>query len=61
MIGMETIGKSFFPSIYNTMMVDKLKHNLLSISKLCGSDYEVVFDKTNSRVINPYDKSIFFT
>ena len=58
---MGTIGNSSSPSIKNVWLVDELKHNnLLTISQLCDSDYEVVFDKNKCTVINPSDKSIFF-
>jgi hypothetical protein len=55
-----TIGNSSSPSIENVWLVDGLNHNLLSISQLCDSGYEVVVDKDNCTIINPTDKSIFF-
>jgi hypothetical protein len=42
------------------LLVDGLKHNLLSIRQFCDSGYEVVFDKNNFTVINDSDKSIVF-
>jgi len=50
-IGMGTIGNSYSLSIVNIWFVDGLKHNLLSISQLYDSDYEVVFDKNNCTII----------
>jgi len=48
---MGTIGNSYSLSIVNIWFVDGLKHNLLSISQLYDSDYEVVFDKNNCTII----------
>lgn len=39
-IGMGTIG-NYLTSIDNVSLVDKLKHNLLSISQICDNGYEV--------------------
>jgi len=50
-----TISNSSSHSIKNVWLVNALKHNLLSISQLCDSDYEVVFDNNNCIVINPSD------
>jgi len=41
--GKGTIGKLNSAKIENVQYVEGLKHNLLSISKLCDSGFEVVF------------------
>ena len=41
-IGNVKIGSS--PLIENVILVNSLKHNLLSISQLCDRDFNVVFD-----------------
>ena len=57
-IGTSTIGNS--QTIINKVwLVDGLKHNLLSISQLCDTGYEVVFNKDFCSVINS-DKTIVF-
>ena len=42
------------------MLVDNLKHNLLSISQLCAKDFEVIFKLTSCIVTSPFDASIKF-
>ena len=41
-------------------MVDRLIHNLLSISQFCDNGYDVLFVKNNCTVINTHDQSIVF-
>ena len=43
-IGTRTIGNSSI-SINNVWLVDRLRHNLLSISQFCDTGYDVMFDK----------------
>ena len=40
-----TIGTPLFTTIDNTLCVEGLKHNLLSISQLCDKDLTVIFNK----------------
>lgn len=35
------------PSIENVMLVEKLPHNLLSVSQLCDNGYDILFGLTN--------------
>ena len=42
-IGIGNAGNSPTPIIENVLLVDNLKHNLLSISQLCYKEYRVVF------------------
>ena len=58
-IGTWTIGNSSI-SINNVWLVDRLKHNILSISQFCDNGYDVMFGKTNYTVINKDDNSIVF-
>ena len=44
-LGISTVSMTSNLLIENVLLVDGLKHNLLSISQLCDKDYEVVFDK----------------
>jgi len=58
-IGTGTIGTSSV-SINNVWLVDRLKHNLLSISQFCDNGYDVLFVKNNCTIINTHDQSIVF-
>jgi len=58
-IGMGTIVNSSI-SINNLWLVDGLEHNLLSISQFCNNGYDVMFGKTNCKVVNRDDNSIVF-
>ncbi|KAK2411518.1 putative mitochondrial protein [Trifolium repens] len=58
-IGIGTVGNSSL-SISNVWLVDGLHHNLLSISQLCDSNYDVVFNKDSCTVIRNSDQSIVF-
>jgi hypothetical protein len=55
------IGKiEVTPSSYinNVLLVDSLKHNLLSISQLCDKGYKVIFESSICTVSSPSDESI---
>ncbi|RDY04456.1 hypothetical protein CR513_11821, partial [Mucuna pruriens] len=54
------IGKHPFPSIDNALYVKGLKHNLLSISQLHDSGYDVSFDK-GEFIVKDYKGSIIFS
>ncbi|KAK2359506.1 putative mitochondrial protein [Trifolium repens] len=58
-IGIGTVGNSSL-SISNVWLVDGLHHNLLSISQLCDSNYDVMFNKDSCTVIRNSDQSIVF-
>ena len=49
-IGNIPINSSNF--IENVLLVDGLKHNLISISQLCDKGYIVIFDKNECKVMN---------
>ena len=44
-IAIGNVGQGENPLIENVLLVDGLKHNLLSISQLCDKGYKVLFDK----------------
>lgn len=44
-IGIGTVGNPKNPLINNVLLVDGLKHNLLSISQLCDIGYKIIFEK----------------
>jgi len=51
-VGMGKIGESISHSIDSVYLLDGLKHNLLSVSKLCDKDNLVVFSPTRCLVVN---------
>ena len=59
-VGIGKIGKHHFPSIDNVLLVEGLKHNLLSISQLCDSGSNVSFSHEECIVKNS-DRSILLT
>jgi hypothetical protein len=46
--------------IKNVLLVDGLKHNLISISQLCDKDYKVIFDKNECIITNALNNQILF-
>ena len=42
-IGYGSIGNNSLSLIENVLLVDGLKHNILSISKLCDEGFKVIF------------------
>ena len=42
-IGQDNIGNDTYFFIENILLVDGLKHNLLSISQLCDKGFKVIF------------------
>ena len=45
-----TIGNKSFIFIENVLLVNGLKHNLLSISQLCYKGFKVVFECMNCQI-----------
>lgn len=58
-VGEGTVGKEPLPVINNVLLVEGLKHNLLSISQLCDSGFTVSFNKVKCSVTDTDDKIIF--
>ena len=52
MIGIGNIKIGSSPLIENVILVDGLKHNLLSISQLCDRDFKVIFDDSSCNVLD---------
>ena len=51
-IGIGNIGKTKSSNIENVLLVDGLKHNLLSISQLCDKGNKVIFEKSKCIIEN---------
>ena len=59
-IGQGNIGKDPFTIIEDVLLVEGLKHNLISISQLCDKGYKVTFDKNTCIVENVSNNSTLF-
>ena len=59
-IGVENIDNYSSSCIENVLLVDGLKHNLISISQLCDKDYNVNFDKTECIISDALTNKILF-
>ena len=57
-IGNIQIGSS--PLIENIVLVEGLKHNLLSIGQLCDKDFKVVFDDYTCNILCKKINIVFF-
>ena len=58
-IGIGNIGES--PTIEDVLLVDGLKHNLLSISQLCDRGNRVIFEKSKCIIENINSNKTLFT
>ena len=59
-IGIGNIGKSYSLIIEDVLLVDGLKHNLLSINQLCDKGYNVIFKSIMCIIINEIDNQVLF-
>jgi len=59
-IGIGTIGKDSSTCINNVLLVDGLKHNLLSVSQLCDNGFKVTFDLNTCLVTKALDNQVVF-
>ena len=59
-VGIGNIGNPEDPSIKNVLLIDGLKHNLISISQLCDKGYKVTFDKRECTIIDAITRKILF-
>jgi len=57
-IGFGKIGTSSSTPIENVLLVEGLKHNLLSVSQLCDKEYKVSFDSEKCVIKHEHDKDI---
>ena len=59
--GKGTIGNPNSAKIENVQYVEGLKHNLLSISQLCDSGFEVVFKTNICEIRQTSSNKLFFS
>jgi len=57
-LGVGKIGTNLSTSIKNVLLVEGLKHSLLSVSQLCDKCYLVSFDSHNYVIENKHDRNI---
>jgi len=57
-LGVGKIGTNSSSSIENVLLVEGLKHSLLSVSQLCDNDYLVSFDSHKCVIENELDRNI---
>jgi len=57
-LGVGKIGTNSSTSIENVLLVEGLKHSLLSVSQLCDKDYLVSFESHNCVIENKHDRNI---
>ncbi|CAN1345815.1 Retrovirus-related Pol polyprotein from transposon TNT 1-94 [Linum perenne] len=60
-MGKGTIGNQFEPVFHNVLFVPGLKHNLLSISQLCGTENRVIFETDVCKVERISGRKTLFT
>ena len=51
-IGIETIGKKYFPILESALLADNLKVNLISVTQLCDKHMNVVFRPSKCIIID---------
>ena len=59
-ISIGNIGKSSSLIIEDVLLVDGLKHNLLSISQLYDKGYNIIFKSIMCIIINEIDNQVLF-
>jgi len=57
-LGVGKIGTNSSTSIENVLLVEGLKHSLLSVSQLCDKGYLVSFESRNCVIENKHDRNI---
>ena len=57
-LGVGKIGTNSSTSIENVLLVEGLKHSLLSVSQLCDRGYKVSFDSQKCVIKHEHDKDI---
>ena len=58
-IGIGKVGKEPLPTIENVLLVEGLKHNLLSISQLCDMNFVVKFEPSHCTIFTSENKIAF--
>ena len=51
-IGIDNVKLGTSPIIENVVLVDGLKHNLLSVSQLCDKGFNIIFDNFTCDILN---------
>ena len=59
-IGHDSIGNNSSSLIENVLLVDGLKHNLLSISQLCDKGFKVIFESSHCIIKDSQNDKIIF-
>ena len=59
-IGHGSIGNNSSSLIENVLLVDGLKHNLLSISQLCDKGFKVIFESSHCIIKDSQNDKIIF-
>ena len=59
-ISINNVGKKPFLIIENVLLVDGLKHSVLSISPLCDKENRIIFDKDTCTIENTKDDKTLF-
>ena len=59
-VGYGNIGNGNLPSISDVLYVEGLTHNLLSISQLSDSGYDIIFNQKSCRAVSQKDGSVLF-
>ena len=59
-IGHSSIGNNSSSLIENVLLVDGLKHNLLSISQICDKGFKVIFESSRCFIKDSQNDKIIF-
>jgi hypothetical protein len=59
-ISIGNIGKTHSLVIEDVLLVDGLKHNLLSINQMCDKGYNVIFKSIMCIIVNEIDNQVLF-
>ena len=59
-VGEGKVGKSPNPTIDDVLLVNSLKHNLLSISQFCDKDCKIIFEPSRCVVYDDNECALFF-
>ena len=57
-IGKGSIGDGKIPVINDVLLVERLLHNLLSISQIADKGYDVIFNQTCCKAVSQTDGSV---
>jgi len=59
-LGKSVVGNPSTTTIKDVMLIDGLKHNLLSISQFCDNGFAITFNTQCCIIQHNYDKDIMF-